>query len=409
MELKSKDVYKIECQNVIGSDQLFSLAVLYAPLLSANATKLYCFLAAEANRGRGSLKHERICQVLNLTIMEVQQAREQLEQLALLKTYYRAGSYCGYYNYQVWLPLLPAEFLKNDIFGRMYAKLAGVQQYEQSKQMSVRTFTELTNYEDISKPFSNRCMASWDEENESEFHRIRMQENQAESTFDLPVAFDYDLFFKDLSYMAVPASVRNKESLKVIGELAVLYGIDPVRMGFLVSKSVHYDPLQPERATLDETMLRDKCRREHSSYVNPNLPKTKYDIAPIQFLQKKQNGVAVTASDARLLEYLVRTMRLDPSVTNVLIEYVLSTYDMKLPRAVTEKIAASWVRLQIKTVDQALEVIRSQSIRQKGSKPQKEIVPQWKEESSSEADDDEAKRQQLQKLYYQRTGKKVAQ
>ena len=50
MELKANDMYRIECQDSISANELFSLSVLYAPFLSSLATQLYCYLIAEANQ-----------------------------------------------------------------------------------------------------------------------------------------------------------------------------------------------------------------------------------------------------------------------------------------------------------------------------------------------------------------------
>ena len=50
MELKANDLYRIECQDTIASNELFSLSILYAPFLSSLALQLYYFLVAEANQ-----------------------------------------------------------------------------------------------------------------------------------------------------------------------------------------------------------------------------------------------------------------------------------------------------------------------------------------------------------------------
>ncbi|MDD6468105.1 MAG: DnaD domain protein [Erysipelotrichaceae bacterium] len=378
MELKANDYYRIECQSSLSATELFSLSVLYAPFLSPLAGKLYYFLISEANHMATPLKHERICSILNESIIHIEQARGQLEELLLMKTFYRVQDETEYYIYQMKMPLLPSEFLKHDVFGRMYAQFVGLQQYEVTKQMCIHPDERKEHYDEITKPFQNRFLSNWDQQKEHEFQNLRPQ-NKDNGSFDLPISFDYDLFLKDLSYLAVPASARTSQSLKVIGELATIYGIEPKRMGILVSRSMNL-----KDKTLDEQRLRAKCRNEKSAYVNPNLPKTKYDVAPVQFLQQIQNGVPVTASDTRLLEDLVRTMKLSPSVVNVLVEYVLKTYDMKLTRSVTEKIAATWVRLNINSVEDALTLIQSQTIKKQPSSHKKEIIPDWYNQTQKE-------------------------
>lgn len=49
-----------------------------------------------------------------------------------------------------------------------------------------------------------------------------------------------------------------------------------------------------------------------------------------------------------------------PGVVNVLIEYVMRTNDMKLPRAYVIKIAAHWARKNIKTVKEAMTLAQTE-------------------------------------------------
>ena len=399
MELKANDLYRIECQDSIAANELFSLSILYSPFLSSLALQLYYFLVAEANQVDISLTHDRICTILNQNIVDIENARGQLEELLLLKTFCRHEDEVDYYIYQVCMPLLPNDFLKHDVFGRMYAQAVGLQQYEITKQMCMHPSVQKENFVDISKPFQNRFLSNWNKEKEEEFHRIRPSQDVKNEISDLQINFDYDAFLQDLSFLAVPASARTKQSLKVIGELATIYGIDPKRMGVLVSRCIDL-----KDKTLDEQKLRSRCRSEKSAYVNPNTPKTKYDVAPVQFLKNIQNGVAVTAADTKLLEDLVRNMKLSPSVVNVLIEYVLKTYDMKLSRSVTEKIAASWVRLRIDSVEDALTLIQSQSIKKKPAK--EKPLPQWYSEQQSQQNttDDKEKEELLRKIQSMKGG-----
>ena len=399
MELKANDLYRIECQDSIASNELFSLSILYAPFLSSLALQLYYFLVAEANQVEISLTHDRICTILNQNIVDIENARGQLEELLLLKTFCRHEDEVDYYIYQVCMPLMPNDFLKHDVFGRMYAQAVGLQQYEITKQMCMHPNVQKENFVDVSKPFQNRFLTNWNKEKEDEFHRIRPSQNVKQEISDLQINFDYDAFLQDLSFLAVPASARTKQSLKVIGELATIYGIDPKRMGVLVSRCIDL-----KDKTLDEQKLRSRCRSEKSAYVNPNTPKTKYDVAPVQFLKNIQNGVAVTAADTKLLEDLVRNMKLSPSVVNVLVEYVLKTYDMKLSRSVTEKIAASWVRLRIDSVEDALTLIQSQSIKKKPTK--EKPLPQWYSEQQPQENttDDKEKEELLRKIQSMKGG-----
>ena len=54
-----------------------------------------------------------------------------------------------------------------------------------------------------------------------------------------------------------------------------------------------------------------------------------------------------------MLVYLMIDLELNPGVINVLIDYVLSTQENKLPKKYVEAIATAWKREKIETVEQA--------------------------------------------------------
>ena len=55
----------------------------------------------------------------------------------------------------------------------------------------------------------------------------------------------------------------------------------------------------------------------------------------------------VSRSDKFLIETLIRDYRMQPEVVNVLIEYVLDTKNQQFPKAYVEKVAGTWVRLDV--------------------------------------------------------------
>ena len=50
--------------------------------------------------------------------------------------------------------------------------------------------------------------------------------------------------------------------------------------------------------------------------------------------------------------------KLKPGVVNVLVDYVLKTYDKKLTRARVETIAGEWSRNKIETVEEAMDIAK---------------------------------------------------
>ena len=396
MQLRAKDDYKVECAGNISTSELFSLSVLYAPILSANAIKLYLFLICEAERTNQKFAHQRICSLLDLPITEIESARTQLEEVLLMKTYYKQTSTLDHYVYEIQLPLLPTQFLNHDVFGRMYVEIVGIQQFEVTKQLCLKSFEPKQDYVEVTKPFQNKFMVNWDEQKEEQFNEIRPSSENDKGTFDLPITFDYDEFLSGMSLLVFPMAARSKDSLKIVGELATIYGITVGRMKILAPSS-----LDPKTEEVSEEKLRLKCRRFIGEYDdNIQTPRTKYDIPPVQFLRQFQNGAELSSSDSLLLEDLVRKMNLEPSVVNVLVEYVLNNYEMRFDRRLVEKIASTWVRLKIKTVEDALANVQGQELNVKKRTKKEEIIPKWHNDtinsvSNTESVDDISRQKEL--------------
>ena len=69
--------------------------------------------------------------------------------------------------------------------------------------------------------------------------------------------------------------------------------------------------------------------------------------APMQVLEMLSDGAKPAPADMKIVEALLLDHELNPGVVNVLIDYVMRQNDMKLPKALIEKIAANWKRLKI--------------------------------------------------------------
>ena len=80
------------------------------------------------------------------------------------------------------------------------------------------------------------------------------------------------------------------------------------------------------------------------------------NINPYQLLKAKYKGAEPTDRDKRLIESLLVDQKLNPGVVNVLISYVLKTNNQQLKKSYVETIAGQWKRLNIETVEEAMDI-----------------------------------------------------
>ena len=222
----------------------------------------------------------------------------------------------------------------------------------------------------------------------------------------MPKQIDKKIFTKDLQELII--------------SLAYLYDIDAQKMQAIIKTCI----------TPSGTVSRDELRKvarnhyqfDHSGLLptiveftqpeflrkpigdNSKMAKMIYTFettSPYDFLRSKHKSAEPTKRDIQLLEDLLIDYKLQPGVINVLIDYVLKTNDNKLTRSLVETIAGQWMRKNIETVEDAMEIARKNHSKSKQIKTikttksyQKEAtVPVWFNQNieSASATDEERK------------------
>jgi len=143
--------------------------------------------------------------------------------------------------------------------------------------------------------------------------------------------------------------------------------------------------------------------------------------APVQVLRDINNGKEPLQTSVQLAENLIVQHGMPIGVVNALLEYVMLTTDMKLPKKYVETIADHWVRKNVQTAKEAMELARqehdkytawknkpqtsnktSQQTKGRSRYQREEKVPEWfykrndnQEESTSSTIDFEKERQKI--------------
>lgn len=379
--LAKEDKLKIEGISELTSSLLSSLLMLYQPLIGKEATFLYQILLSIHAR-KANVPHHALIEILgNMSIDQIEKNRGLLEQFLLIKTYYQDSS--KKYIYQLFPPLEGNAFLRHEVFGRLYMREMGKQMYEVSKLCFADDYTPKDDYKNISIPFQNVFKSAWEDQQEQSFEMMKPQEVHIQEN-TIPITFHYDRFLSGLSSLVFPSHERNEKNLRLIGELATIYGISEEKMRKLVGKSMNL-----KTNMLDHEVLKKMVRSSKTNYEEKES--NVYALPPVRFLQKKQHGIEVTSSDKRLIEILIRDYQMKPDVVNVLLEYVLANTNQRLTRSYVEKIAGTWIRLQLDSHEKALQFIANEKNKQYTQSSKKIIeLPDWFHEADKESTDDES-------------------
>ena len=390
--LKVEDKLTIEGTIMLNGRQLAALNMLYQPLIKSDAYILYQTLYALSAVPTKINNHLLLKNLTGLSMERMEKCRHILEQYLLMKTYYNGAK--NRYIYELFAPLNGDQFLRHEVFGRVYMKQMGKQVYEFAKRSFALPHENKDEYQDISLPFENIIQEGWEEKEEASFLALKPDHSPLDSN-DIPVHFNYEAFLSSCSQVLFPEAQRSAKNLRLIGELATIHGIDEQTMRMFVGKSIDLKTKQLNVDKLKKLVRHAHVDSSSSSSENP------YQLAPVRFLQMKQGGIEVTSSDRYLIENLIREYRMQPEVVNVLIEYVLEKTGQKLSKTYVERVAGTWIRLQIDTWEKAKEQIAKEQEPRKTKnqhvKKEKQL-PDWYEQSDMKDADPAVDEEELQSL-----------
>lgn len=366
---------QIEQIKSIDTEELSSFTILYAPLLKPLSSQYYLLMSG-IYESHGKIKNHRFfCEALHCTPMELSAAREELEEMMLIKTFVNEET-----NSMI-IQLLPIKrgykFLNHEVLGRLYMMKMGTKAYLFAQQCFKDQELSLEGYKNISKPFDAQIMSQWAKGQEEDFQKNRLSAATKKGSFDL------NGFLRKCSFLVFPKELRTKENLSVIEEMGNYYKVSIEDMILFVGKAIpHKDP------KLNVNRFKEMIRNKYLPLQKENTDI--YQMNPVAFLMNKQQGIMPSNADARLLENLSSQFKLKDEVINVLIEYILANNENRLNRSYVEKIAGVWVRNQIDSKEKALLEIEPKKERKQTKK--KRTLPDWymaEEEEFETASEDE--------------------
>lgn len=369
------DSYVVINKTIITEEDKKILNTLYLPITGPLAIMLYMILLDDLDKFQlisESSSHAKLLSKLHVSTSELSEARNVLEAIGLLKTYLKKDT-INNYIYELYSPVSAHEFFSHPIFNIVLYNNIGKKEYDNLVAYYKNTRINKEGYTEITHSFNEvfdviPCTSSTlSSENIRKYNKLKLNINSS---------FDINFLIESIS-KNIDRKVFTKDLQELIISLAFLYDIDVTRMQNILRTCI------TERGTISREELRKTCRNhyqfdhsgllptviEHSQpeYLrkpigdNSNIAKMIYTfetISPYDFLKSKQKDGEPPKRDIKLLEDLIVDYKLKPGVVNVLIDYVLKTYDKKLTRQRVETIAGEWARSKIETVEEAMEIAK---------------------------------------------------
>ena len=395
------DKYIVINKTLLSDNDRRLLTMLYQPIIGSFASNLYFSFWMDLDKNEFASDeetHHHLMTNTGFSINEIIAAREKLEAIGLLKTYYKETEESNNYVYELFSPLPANEFFSHPILNVLLYSFVGKKEYEKIVNYFKIPRINLNDYEDITKSFSDVYESSPSTVFENNLQNIRTI-----NTLGIKITkeLDFSLLLESIPKESINEKTFNKDNIKLINDLAFIYNLNVDEVRNIILSSLN------ERLMLDKTLIRKNARNYYIYQNNGKLPGLVYKnqpeylrspigkdtkmakliytfetISPYNFLKSKNNGAKPTERDLKLIESLSIDLGLQPAVINVLIDYVLKVNNNKLTKNFVETIAGQWKRLNIETAEEAINQALKESKKKK--KTNKEVynrkekdVPIW--------------------------------
>lgn len=376
--LSQKDFLDVKMMSLIAEYDKETLANLYQPVIGFTAFALYLTLLSEANNQKVSSfsSHATLFSRMKIKTGDFVDARKSLEAVGLLKTYLEKAGETKFYHYQLFSPKTPRKFFDDALLFGLLIKEVGEQEANKLKSIYKICSDEETG-EEISASFAEVFRPDFDD---PAFMTALDSKTSSvgRRTAKIISEFSYEKFFDVLKGISlIKESAFTKKDMKEIERLATLNDIDEETAASLLvtiydpnqGKGKHVDYMQLAKLFQEEINYNTLSHKRKVVKSNTNSGNTDLankinfmeTVSPKRYLSVIANGTKPALSDLRLVDDLSKNFNLPNSVINTLIDFVLSTNNNILSRALTEKIAASLAREGITTTIDAMEFLNKSS------------------------------------------------
>lgn len=419
------DTYTVINKTVLSSNDRKIITMLYQPIIGYTATSLYFSLIDDLDKLEllsDDLTHHHLMANMQLKLDKIVEAREKLEAVGLLKTYLKKES-INHYVYLIYSPLSANDIFNHPILNIVLYNNLGKAEYDKLINYFKIPKVTLKDYDDVTATFDEVFSPVAGRSNIVNNDIVKKDSN----SLILNECIDFDLLISSVPNEMVNSRCFSSDIKELINSLAFTYNIDDQTMIGLVRDSIN------EKGMIDRVFLRKSCRNYYQFEEAGRLPTLVYNkqpeylkkpegdmskwarmvytfenISPYDFLKAKYKGVEPTSRDLKLVENLLIDQKLQPGVVNVLLAYVLKINNQKLNKNYIETIVGQWKRLNIETVEDAMNItlkehkklkkIMSKDSKIKPRKDSKESLPAWFDKDIDKVNPTDSEKEELDNI-----------
>lgn len=394
------DTYTVINKTILTENDRKILTMLYQPIIGSDSINLFFTLWMDLDKNEFMSieeNHHHLMTSMSMPLDKIVTAREKLEAIGLLKTFYKEKEDSNNYVYELFSPISASEFFSHPILNIVLYNAVGKSEYQRITNYFKIPRININDYEDITKEFSDIFTSTPSTTFENNIQNVKSN-NSLGISLDNKVDFDY--LISSMPKETINEKTFTKEIKKLINDLSWIYNLEIDELKNIILSSLN------SKNMIDKTTLRKNARNYYQYQNNGRLPSLIFQnqpeylrspigkdskrakliytfetTSPYNFLKSKNNGAKPTDRDLKLIENLSLDLELKPAVINVLLDYALMVNNNKLNKNFIEAIASQWKRLNIETAEEAMNQALKESKKKNNTTKtytkKENIVPEW--------------------------------
>ena len=374
----------VYASTTLNSDDVNVITLLYAPLIEADAYKMYMTLHSLLNRTSlqsQTLHQKELLDILGLNPNSFGEARLKLEAIGLLNTYKCNNEYM----FLLKSPLTAKGFLSDGVLGMYLYSLLGDTEFKRIQRFFQIKTVDKTGYDEITASFDDvfKSVEEIKISNEEFIIDRRFNAGIKIKNYD----FDFNLFASGIASTFLEGKRITKKFQTFITNIAYAYGFTESEMQEIYNKSLN------SSGNFDYTLCSKKSREKYAETHERKLPllgvqdeveKTEleelFSTLPAKNIIETSTGNKVASSiDIDKIQQLYQEYDTLPrSVVNVCVIYAIKKCEEVPAFSYFDTILKDWIKKEIVTFDLAVKEVSARekaAAKKKGTKD-----PNWLKE-----------------------------
>ena len=374
----------VYASTTLNSDDVNVITLLYAPLIEADAYKMYMTLHSLLNRTSlqsQTLHQKELLDILGLNPNSFGEARLKLEAIGLLNTYKCNNEYM----FLLKSPLTAKGFLSDGVLGMYLYSLLGDTEFKRIQRLFQIKTVDKTGYDEITASFDDvfKSVEEIKISNEEFIIDRRFNAGIKIKNYD----FDFNLFASGIASTFLEGKRITKKFQTFITNIAYAYGFTESEMQEIYNKSLN------SSGNFDYTLCSKKSREKYAETHARKLPllgvqdeveKTEleelFSTLPAKNIIETSTGNKVASSiDIDKIQQLYQEYDTLPrSVVNVCVIYAIKKCEEVPAFSYFDTILKDWIKKEIVTFDLAVKEVSARekaAAKKKGTKD-----PNWLKE-----------------------------